>query len=68
MYYHQQQQHHAAMLQQYNSHQGFSQFVPVGLNTMMNPAAAAAMYQQNVNYTFQPQPQQLYMSNNGPGV
>ena len=66
LYYHQQQQQ-AAMLQQYNP-QGYHQFVPFGLNPMVNPAAAAAMYQQNMNYAFPPQPQQLYMGNNGQGV
>ena len=54
------------MLQQYNS-QGFPQFVPFGLNPMMNPAAAA-MYQQNMNYAFQHHPQQFYLNNNGQGV
>ncbi|XP_065920505.1 cAMP-regulated phosphoprotein 21-like isoform X2 [Dysidea avara] len=64
MYYQQQQQQQqAAMLQQYNS-QGFPQFVPFGLNPMMNPAAAA-MYQQNMNYAFQHHPQQFYLNNNG---
>ena len=72
LYYQQQQQ--AAMLQQYSTAAaaaaaaGYPQYLQYAHNPMM-PTTAAALYSQpNMNYTFQPQPQQLYAMPGGQGL